>query len=754
MSIGRPRLAVTGIGMVTGLGSGTEPTLARLLSGESAIASGAGVFHRCSSIPWAAEVPSEDDTQGGIPKIDSSKVPASDRFAALAAREALDVAGLSSTPVELILGASTGATREGVAASVAREDKSILPLVSRLTTQPLGASGHRLAEMLGNVRCATVVCAACSSGALAIAIGAMRLEQGSARPQLVGGCDSLNLLTLSGFESIGALSTVPCRPFDQQHGGLSLGEGAGFLVLETEDMVARRNGHVLVWLDGYAVGAEAHHLTHPEAEGGRAAELVREAIQRAGLGPADIDYVNAHGTATIANDEMESRVLASVLGDGVKRVFVSSSKGQIGHTLAAAGSIEAGIAASAIIHRAVPPTVGLSQPAEACQLRHVKDKAVACECRTVLSNSFGFGGACAALLMRHRDEPSLRDSQTASSSPIYVTGLATLGERGLLRGKDNLGWLDGDCGSTRVELPFEPLDLLVMERSRRFDRLTAMTTLGCTTILSDSGRSAELGADGLTGRVGLVLGNSLGPVGRSAEFVQRILRRGAKGANPAEFPHLLPSAVSGNASIYAGLRGPVFNVSDVGPTIQSAMELGIACIRAGSTNAMAVGTTECRDEAIAWAQQQEMDIGAFPAQCNDGSAWLLLETEATAKARGTIGCELVVSDWLGELVAKEGGIAGHTSNSVVLWATDGEDEASEFLAGLGWSATVVRSCTPRAHDGWSHPGFVLVAGAALVCAGQFSSVLVVTASPRGRHCAVFRRVGQPEGVFMPGQGNA
>jgi hypothetical protein len=371
----------------------------------------------------------------------------------------------------------------------------------------------------------------------------------------------------------------------------------------------------------------------------------------------------------------------------------------------------------------------------------------------VLSNSFGFGGACAVLVMRHRDEPSLREWQEPSLAPIYVTGLATLGECGILRGKDNASWLDGDSGSARAELPFEPLDLLVMERSRRFDRLTAMTALGCTAVLSDSGRSAESGTGRSADLVGLVLGNSLGSVGRSAEFVQRVVKRGAKGANPAEFPHLLPSALTGNASIYAGLRGPAFIVSDVGPTIQSAMDLGIACIRAGTANAMAVGTTECRDDAIALAQQ-DMTIGAFPAHGNDGSAWLLLETEATAKVRGTAGCELVESDSLGELVARDRGIAGRTSNSVVLWAADGVDEAPEVLAKLGWSATVVRSCTPRAHDGWSHPGFVLVAGAALVCAGQFSSALVVTPSPRGRHCAVFRRAAKADGVFVPRQAKA
>ncbi len=762
MTIGRPRLAVTGIGMVTGLGLDTETTLRRILGGETAISPIADVVHRCTLDPLVAEVPASEAERQSLTWGHAAESTASERYAELAAREAIANAGLSGVAVELVLGASTGATREGVAESAARSDQSVLPLVSRLTTQSIGATGRRLAAALGSVRSSTVLCSACSSGALAIAIGAMRLEQGCVWPQLVGGTDSINLLTLSGFESLGAMSATPCRPFDEQHCGLNLGEGAGFLILETEAMVVRRGGNVLVWLDGYAVGAEAHHLTHPEPAGRRAAALVASALRRAGLLPRDIGYVNAHGTATIANDEMESRVLHLVFGDKLEKVYVSSSKSQIGHTLAAAGAIEAAITARAIIERTLPPTCGLSQPADTCQLRHVVKALGHADLQAALSNSFGFGGACAVLAMRRRDEVSGRESMVQSAEaterrvePIFVTGLLTLGSAGILHGQDNAAWLDSECGSSRADLPFEPLDLLVMERSRRFDRLTAMTTIGCSFLMSDAGLSCvcESGSlepdgvsDGFEEPVGLVLGNALGPVGRSADFVQRILNRGSRGANPAEFPHLLPSSPSGNASIYAQLHGPVFNVSDVGPTIQAAMDLGMSCIRAGSARAMLVGTTECRDDAIVAAQQQGMLIGSYPADANDGSAWLLLEGESSAIGRGAPDCELVIAGWYSDLVAAQRPLPSPVADSIALWGIGQgvERESEVVLEQLGWSGVTMRTRLPRAFDGWTHPGFVLAAGAALVCAGVCTSILVVTDSSRGMHCAVFRRMTMPK----------
>ncbi|HEY5961475.1 MAG TPA: beta-ketoacyl synthase N-terminal-like domain-containing protein, partial [Polyangiaceae bacterium] len=376
--------------MISGLGQDVERSFAQLMRGITGIAPLVDVEHRCLHVPQASAI-SHDVVTEALSSLSDS---ASSRSRSLvlahaAALAAIRHSRLEGSGLELIIGASTGATREGISDCISRPDSAIEPLIDRLTREPIGALGHQLGSELkpAKVRVwnSTVVSSACSSGALAIAIGSMRLEQGAARPQLVGGVDSLNLLTLCGFEALGAMAQQACRPFDAQRNGLSLGEGAGFLVLESEDMLLRRGAVALAWLDGYAIGSEAHHLTHPEVDGDRATGLIRTAIERASLRPGELGYVNAHGTATLANDAMECRALRQAIGPCIDDILVSSSKGQVGHTLAAAGAIEAVITVQALTEQAAPPTLGLQHPADDCCLKHVPDTGIRTQFSAALS---------------------------------------------------------------------------------------------------------------------------------------------------------------------------------------------------------------------------------------------------------------------------------------------------------------------------------------------------------------------------------
>lgn len=749
MSDSRPRIAVTGFGAVSAMGGDAATLFTRLVRGDIALQPLQDRIHCCREVPIVGQVreadPSVDEGVDQRTSVSSRSLG----LALRAAREAIRCAGPAALRFELVVGASTGATCEGVADCVATGEPSAIPLVRRLASEPIGAIGHQLANALDRIDSATVLCSACSSGALAIAVGAMRLEQGAELPQIVGGTDSLNLLTVSGFESLGAMSSEPCRPFDEDRQGLNLGEGAAFLLLETEDMVQRRGARVLAWLDGFAVGAEAHHLTHPDPDAVRASTLIREALCRARIDPASVGYVNAHGTATLANDAMECRALHLALGAAVDATPVSSSKGQIGHTLAAAGAIEAVVTTQALLEQMVPPTGGLSRPAQECRLTHVPNVGIPVDVGTALSTSFGFGGACSVLAFSRADRSrsaaaartSIVDVNTCEDEVIWVSGLCTLGPTGIRRGKAVADWLTEAHGDSLSALPFEPLDLLVMERSRRFDRLTAMTTLGCEFGLEDAGLESSMraNANGQSGAepVGLVLGNALGAVGRSAQFVERLLSRGAKGANPAEFPHLLPSSTSGNASIYASLRGPVFNVSDLGATAQAAMELGVTCLRARTASVMVVGTTECRDEWLLRAAAGGGELVARRADVNDGAAWIVIESRRHAVKRGAKGCTLTAHGWLAGPNVARYQLPRPRPDSVVLWAIDPSQHVEDHLKQHGWAAVSRQTCLARRYDGWSHPGFVLAAGAAMVTTGYCSSCLVVTDSSRGPHYALF-----------------
>lgn len=727
------RIAITGLGMVTSLGSDASESFRRLLAGEPGIATLGQELGLPLNSALVAEVgeQSADHWSTGTATDAFSR---SERLALRAAREALAQAGIVDTEVELVIGGTTGAARESILAYSRVEAEHVEVLARSFAVDSLGEMSVNLRAVLPRLKSATVVCSACSSGALSIALGAMRLEQGEQLPQLVGGTDALSALTLLGFGCLGAMSKEPCRPFDARRMGLTLGEGAAMLVLESESMVRARNATVLAWLDGYAVGAEAHHLTHPEPDGKRATQLLRDAMQRAGFAPADVGYINAHGTATVPNDAMESKAFALALDQRVDGVPVSSSKGQLGHTLGAAGAIEAAIVVQSLAAQAVVPTVGLEQIAEDCPLCHVPGKGRAHEFSAALSTSFGFGGAGAVLALSHAGRPNHRPSAGVTGKParLFVTGTVTLTAAGVRRGADNAA-----IGSERPraavhgELGFEPLERLVMERSRRFDRLSALTTLGVVEILADTGLPTE--------SVGLVVGNSIGNVGRTVEFLSRVRARGARGAQPAEFPQMLTSTVSGNASIYAGLQGPVFNVADPGPSAESALRLAATCLRSGSVRAMIAGTAEMADAAVLAARNAMTPEAAVRVRSEDGAAFLLLEGVSRAFSGEGAVCELVWAGKLGDFDPSTLSLSGNERGEVH-WADVDEPSVNEALCEWACAGFTKRELPTTVGRGWYLSACCLAVAASRVLSGDVEVAVVLTAPMGGRYVTVFRRV--------------
>jgi 3-oxoacyl-[acyl-carrier-protein] synthase II len=196
----------------------------------------------------------------------------------------------------------------------------------------------------------------------------------------------------AGFNALHALSPEPCRPFDRRRAGLSLGEGAAILVIESSAHAARRAARVHATLLGYGMSADAHHLTAPHPEGTGAALAMRRALARSGVAPAEIDYINAHGTGTPLNDGIEAAAIRLVLGDAARRVAVSSTKAALGHTLGAAGAIEGLTTILALRDGFLPPTVNLDEPDPACNLDFVPRRSRPATLRRALSNSYGFGG--------------------------------------------------------------------------------------------------------------------------------------------------------------------------------------------------------------------------------------------------------------------------------------------------------------------------------------------------------------------------
>ena len=542
---GRERIAVTGLGLVTSLGFGRELSFSRLCAGERGISEVSLFDSSGLKSRIAAEVRGLD-VRAIAPHGEAEDWSRSDALSFLAAREALEQAAHAAhAPLGLVLGGTTGGMYETERALAALLPGRISPHdARRLLDFPLAVSVERIARALGNVGPTATVCSACSSGAVAIALGASWLLSGRASRVLAGGVDGLCQLTFTGFSALGAVDPEPSRPFDVSRAGLTLGEGAGCLVLELESTARARGASILAFLSGWAVASEAHHVTHPEPSGVRAARVLSDAIAVAGLSTSEIDYVNAHGTGTVQNDAMEARALERVFADEAARVWVSSSKGQIGHTLGAAGAIEAAITALSVNRDMLPPTAGLERP-EAPALRHVLAPNQREQLRAALSSSFGFGGACAVLAFEAPSaEPRVLSRKLTAE--LVISGAASYGPAGVLIGAEGARYLAPSAPPPPP--PPEPLSLLDPERSRRFSRVSAIAIATAEGALRDAQREPA--------EIGFVVGSAFGDVDRSVRFLQKVLGQGPKFASPAEFPQLLASTGSGNASIYLGLTGP------------------------------------------------------------------------------------------------------------------------------------------------------------------------------------------------------
>jgi 3-oxoacyl-[acyl-carrier-protein] synthase II len=614
------RIAVTGIGIVSALGRGARATFARLSNGECG--TGAVSLFDTTGLraTLAAEVPAQ--LYAELRAEAGPDLSRTDVLAVCAARDALNDAGFLVRPHELAVavGGTTGGMLETETELLALPDSQTNPeRAQRLLSHPLSTTVRTLEQAIAPFRISATVCSACSSSAVALVQGAHWIRAREARAVLAGGADALCRMTFAGFNALGAMDAQPCRPFDVARGGLTLGEGAAFLLLEAESSARERGARVLAWFSGWSVGAEAHHVTQPEPSGRRAAELMGLAITSAGLTPADIQYVNAHGTATRANDAMEALALRRVFAGGAGVLRVSSSKGQLGHTLGAAGALEAAITVLALESGVAPPSGGLLSP-EAPDLQHVLHRGEATPMRAALSSSFGFGGMSAVLAFEHADSPA-RASQRAQDA-LVITSVVTLTETLCVDAQCAAAATGETCG---LPLPLDVSSLLDPERSRRFDRSAVLTTW----LVGEALKRAQLSP----AAVGLVLGNAYGSVERSVQFLDRFLVRGLRHAAPAEFPHLVQSAACGNASIYWGLTGPVLTVADCSTSAEAALARAVSLLELGTAEAIIAGAVQAHDALVAQLGPRA-PVAGTPIARSEGGGFVVVETRASANGRG------------------------------------------------------------------------------------------------------------------------
>jgi len=406
------RVAVTGLGLVTPVGNTVAETWDALCRGVSGVGPITRFDASAFSVRIAAEVRGFDPMQ----YMDCKEVRRTDInvwYAVAAAKQAITDAGLEVTDE---LANNTGVIiGSGIAASprldehfqVLREGRPdrITPFLSTML-MPDAASSiiSMMLKAKGPNFCTS---SACATSANAIGEAADKIRFGRAQVMIAGGTEALiSGIGIAAFASARALSrrnddpATASRPFDATRDGFVMGEGAGVMILEDLELARRRGARIYCELVGYGATSDAYHITEPAPGGEGLVRAMREALDQAHLPPEAVDYINAHGTATIYNDRTETTAIKTVFGEHAYRLAVSSSKSMIGHTIGAAGGIEAAIAVLSIVHGIIPPTINLHHPDPECDLDYVPNEARYRAVNVALSNSMGFGGHNVCLLFK------------------------------------------------------------------------------------------------------------------------------------------------------------------------------------------------------------------------------------------------------------------------------------------------------------------------------------------------------------------
>lgn len=406
------RVVVTGVGLVTPLGTGVEKTWSALCAGKSGI----GPITRFDAsevgVNIAAEV-KDFQVEDHIDKKVAKHLDLFVQYAVAAAGEALRNAGLRITDenaprIASIMGCGLGGLptiEKYHQVAMEKGTKRITPFFIPMVIPNMGAG--QISIIYGTKGPNLSLTTACAAGTHAVGEAFRSIVHDECDVAITGGSESVICpLAVGGFHAMKALSTrndqpeKASRPFDRDRDGFIISEGAGVLILEELEHALARGAKIYAEVAGYGLSSDGYHMAAPPEDGNGAARCMRMALQDAGMSPEDLDYINAHGTSTPLNDVVETRAIKTVFGDQAYKLAVSSTKSMTGHMLGGAGGIEAVFTALAIKHQIAPPTMNLENQDPECDLDYVPNQARKMKIRAAMSNSFGFGGTNAVLIMK------------------------------------------------------------------------------------------------------------------------------------------------------------------------------------------------------------------------------------------------------------------------------------------------------------------------------------------------------------------
>jgi 3-oxoacyl-[acyl-carrier-protein] synthase II len=628
-------VVVAGVGAVTAMGIGASRLWDGVRSGRVAIGPVKNLSMRGYRTTFGGEV-----TEPSIPEYDyaassAGREPALD-FALVAAEEAITSSGLGAAVRPQRWGVVYGSCNGGLvsgervlrASRSGREPDWRLGLLvpPQSTAEALSAAFDLRGPVLS-------VNTACASSAHAMAHAVELLRTGQADVLLVGGSDSFAGMTFAGFSSLESLAAGPATPYAKDRDGLSLGEGAGMLVLARAEVADEAGVGSLADVLGYGLSADGYHPTAPHPEGAGAARAITAALRFAHVEPDAVGYVNGHGTGTAKNDPAEVNAIRAVFRAAADRIALSSTKSMIGHLLGAAGAVESIVTVLALRDQMAPPTAGFTGPDPRCDIDVVPNVARPIRTEVMASNSFAFAGANACVVFGHASrrggstQPAVRDER------VVVTGLAALSPAGAtvadLVSAYRSGVAAGGPRVATVDVDLE--DCVPARRRRRMDKLGVLAVAASRTALADAGLSET---DEPMSTIGVVLGTGLGPLESLERFTAPLLARGPAEANPAVFPNTVYNAAAGQVAMILGTTGVTSTVTSLHAAGAAAVGVATDLLRTGAADAIVCPAVDVPTPLAAEIYRRSPLCRGRHHTLAEGGYALVLERYSAAKARG------------------------------------------------------------------------------------------------------------------------
>ena len=615
------RCVITGLGLVCAIGDNTEECFESALAGRSGIEDVKSFDTSDCYSHKGAEV---DLTNG---QLANGKYDRTTALGIKAAGEAIADSGIDmNSEMASEIGVILGSCIAGAACVEKYYNQKVKGEkgdFDDLKSMPASVIAGNVADYYNAGGMTANIVNACAAGTLSVSLAIDLIRGGKGEIFLAGGCDSFSSLAYAGFHALRALAPSDCSPFNHSD-GITLGEGAGVLVVESYEHAVKRGAKIYCDVLSSGVSSDAYHITAPRPDGEGQMSVITRGVKNSGLDFKDIDYVNAHGTGTAKNDESEFLSLNTLFADN-KDLYVSSTKSMTGHCLGAAGAIEAVITVKALTEGKLPPTTGYSEEdlkvlaEKSGGINFIANKPVEKDIKYAMSNSFAFGGNNASIVFAK--DPNVLNL-SCPKQDLYVTGIGIVS-----------GDYDEATDSYIAELDSDVFKSYGVKSAflRKLDRLSQLQLLSGLKALEDAGITVSPENEGY---IGICIGTNDGPMTEIANFQKGIIRDGIDKGSAFAFPNTVYNAAGGYLSIATGIKG--YNV-----TIANGFQSGLqsVCAAAGAImfgyeNIMlASGTDECTDidteiyTDLGYAGKGGMKLG-------EGSVTCVIEKDSSAADRG------------------------------------------------------------------------------------------------------------------------